>query len=132
MGINQEFVERLTPATIADAIAANFRVGEQTTITETGMSYVCNATAGDITLTNGLFLKATDKALRGKSDYPEYVGGKAYALGVKVYNKSEGVYYRNIKAASSSDPFTSEFWQEFTLESGFALMDAATATNSIT
>lgn len=125
--MNQEMIDRLTPSTIAAATALNYRVGEQCSIAETGMGYVCNATSGDITLTNGLFLKSTEHALRGPSDYPAYVAGIAYAIGDKVYHVTNDLYYRCIATVSPSDPFNATFWQEFSLEAGYALMDAATA-----
>ncbi len=127
MSINQEFISRLEVATIAIATATNFRAGETTTISETGTTYQCNTVGGDITLTNGLFLKPVNHVLRGSGEYPSYQAGRTYNVGDKVFHEASGLYYRCIKAATTSDAFSTEFFQELSLESGFAIADASTA-----
>ncbi len=125
--INQESIARVRALTIADATALNMRVGEIVSIDETGVAYKCNATAGDLTLANGLFLRPVNHVLRGSDTYPEYQAGRSYAVGDKVYRTANQLYYRCIKAAGTGDSFSLEFFQELSLEGGFRIVDTATA-----
>ncbi|CAL9956717.1 hypothetical protein VPHD479_0019 [Vibrio phage D479] len=124
--MNQDMISRLNVGTISDAVAANFRIGEFVSIAETGLTYQCKATSGDITLSNGLFLLASDHVLRGGSSYEVYTSGKAYSVGDKVFNTTTNLYYRCIADASTSDPFSAAFFQEMSLEQGYEIADEAT------
>ncbi len=121
MSINQDFISRLTVDTVSDAEKLTLRENELVTINETNLLYKTITNSGDIPLDNGLYLEPIEHALRGKSDYPQYVFGQFYAVGDKVYNT--GSYYRCIQAVSSSSPFNADFWQELSVEHGFEILD---------